>query len=87
MSDKLVTLSYDDKTKMHSLWGMSGGQLELVSQKVLIKEGRSYMVLRFTDHDVQAIKDLKDFKNPCDELVKGQFYEVEIPLSTHGDLD
>jgi hypothetical protein len=80
MSD---TPNYKDLVAVHanSLWGISGGQLEYVSQRTEWRhdaDSRHYpvMVIRFTDHDVQATKDFIDNEN----LVEKQYYEFEFPL-------
>lgn len=64
----------------NKLWGISGGQLEYVSQRIEWRKSSSgkhskVMVIRFTDHDLQAYA-LKDHK----ELIDGQYYELEFPL-------
>lgn len=62
----------------NTLWGIAGGQLEYVSQRIEMrrKGGFSWeevVIIRFTDHDVQA--------HPRPELIEGIYYELEFPLS------
>lgn len=66
----------------HKLWGMAGGQLEYVSQKLEWRKlegdsGRWYqvMVIRFTDHDLRAHP-----LNTDKELVDGIYYDLEFPI-------
>lgn len=65
-------IEYSDK----KLWGVSGGQLEYVSQRIenrlIDKKWHQVVVIRFTDHDVQNFDD--------DTLVDGKYYELEFPL-------
>lgn len=66
----------------NKLWGVSGGELEYVSQRVayrqrvpgLLEKWHAVMVVRFTDHDVQAA--------PSGDLIEGKYYELEFPIST-----
>lgn len=55
------------------LWGESGGRLEYVSQRTIYKltngEYIPYMIIRFTDHDVQMTREGEDM-----------FYDLEFPL-------
>jgi len=81
--DLPLNLSYDKETKRFSLWGMSGGQLEFVSKRLEMRGNTPFIVLRFTDHDVQAIKDF----SILEELAEGEFYEIEIPVAEYGILD
>lgn len=71
-------ITYGEK----SLFGIAGGQLEYVSQRVedrqneATKKWYKVMIVRFTDHDLQA--------NPLpnnDELIDGIYYELEFPLA------
>ena len=65
----------------NKLWGISGGELEYVSQRVewrqrvkgSVEPWHAVMVIRFTDHDVQA----DDFRSG---LIEGKYYELEIPI-------
>lgn len=66
-----IPITYD----YHTLWGSSGGQLEYVSQKVVWKQAfngylRCYLMVRFTDHDVQATKE-----------GEGKFYDLYFPFA------
>lgn len=59
------------------LFGISGGQLELVSQRADFRQRPDgswfpVMVMRFTDHDVQF--------GEHKELIEGKYYELEFPL-------
>lgn len=69
-------INYGDK----SLWGIAGGQLEYVSQRIEYKQNENnkkyyaVMIIRFTDHDVQA--------HNIDSLIEGKYYELEFPLTT-----
>lgn len=62
------------------LWGCAGGELEYVSQRIEWRERpqsksgwEPVMIIRFTDHDVQA--------SPGREgLIDGKFYEFEFPV-------
>lgn len=68
------------------LFGFSGGQLEYVSQRLEWRQsgnGHCYqvMVIRFTDHDIRAVADIKDIPHNKN-LIDGKYYELEFPLST-----
>lgn len=86
MKQQLVTISYDEKTKRHTLWGSSGGQLEFVSKRLEMIEGIPHLILRFTDHDIQATHGLEGCEHIGKDLIEGQFYEVEIPVADYGDI-
>lgn len=74
----MITLSNN------KLWGVSGGELEYVSQRVayrqrvsgLLEKWHAVMVVRFTDHDVQADDQGRE------GLIEGKYYELEFPIST-----
>lgn len=63
------------------LFGNSGGQLEFVSLRTEMRQTKSawgggwvpVVVIRFTDHDMQATK-------PHADLIDGEFYELEFPM-------
>jgi len=62
----------------NKLWGLVGGELEYVSQRIVTRQrptGEFYnaMIIRFTDHDVQAM--------PEEELIDGKYYELEFPIA------
>lgn len=69
------------------LWGMSGGQLEYVSQRIEVRKRVSkgetmtatvyynVMVIRFTDHD-----HCRDKPEENSDLVEGKYYEFEFPI-------
>lgn len=68
-----LKIEYADK----SLWGVAGGQLEYVSQRVEMRQrpDKSWvtlMVIRFTDHDVQWGDDKR--------LIDSKYYEIEFPI-------
>ena len=59
------------------LWGVAGGQLEYVSQRIVMKQrdDKSWvtlMVIRFTDHDVKWGDDSR--------LIENKYYEIEFPV-------
>ena len=56
----------------NTLWGMSGGQLEFVSQRTETKDGKKVCIIRFTDHDVHW--------GDHEELIEGKYYELEFPF-------
>jgi hypothetical protein len=73
-------ITYDKNT----LFGIAGGQLEFVSQRVEWKRSQSgqwipNMIMRFTDHDVQSLG--KDFPNP--NLIEGKYYELSFPIGAY----
>lgn len=77
MRNPTCDLYFDPNLRRFVIHGVSGGQLEYVSQRVETKlrpTGEPYqvMILVFTDHDVQAM--------PHQGLKDGQFYEYEFPL-------
>ena len=65
----------------NTMYGIAGGQLEFVSQRVEWRRepdyngGRSFpvIIIRFTDHDCQA--------NPMPQLIEGKYYEFEYPMA------
>jgi hypothetical protein len=66
-------INYTDK----KLWGVSGGELEYVSQRISREfiggKWRQTMAIRFTDHDVQSA--------PSEQLIEGKYYELEFPIA------
>lgn len=81
-----------DKTNQHmisygngKLWGSAGGELEFVSQRIEWRQRPSprgeqcyaVMVMRFTDHDVQATP------HGIPGLIDGHYYELEFPLAMY----
>lgn len=61
------------------LWGMAGGELEYVSQRVEHRQrpDKSWyqvIIIRFTDHDVRV--------SPNEKLIDGVYYELEFPVIT-----
>lgn len=70
-------LAYGNNT----LWGIAGGQLEYVSQRIKwqpiphTQRWQPVMVIRFTDHDCQA--------SPNPNLIEGKYYELEFPLAAY----
>jgi len=72
MKDGLITYSNG------RLWGAAGGQLEYVSQEIVLDPvlGQFVMLIKFTDHD-------HSFNNPEDapDLVEGRYYVLEVPLA------
>lgn len=60
-----------------ALWGRAGGQLEFVSQRTEWRKEsdgttwRPYMIMTFTDHDVQITADI-DERSP--------WYEIAFPI-------
>lgn len=64
-----------------TLWGCAGGQLEFISMRMeqrqdqITKRWYPVVIMRFTDHDVQATHDI-----PRTDLVDNQFYELEFTI-------
>lgn len=73
----------------NTLFGIEGGQLEYVSQRVEWKKNAGgrwvpQMVIRFTDHDVQSggivFNEDGTAKNG---LIEGQYYELTFPIGAY----
>lgn len=86
-------ISMNDGTNMEKvvlsggqLWGQAGGELEFVSMRVGWRKRSEdkyerIVILRFTDHDVQACRGIEyNGGAPIDKL----YYEIEMPFS---DMD